>query len=243
MTSWPSVHQHADPVALDRPHVVQLGQAVPDLLDPRAVLGGLDEDRPGAGVGEDPLDLGRRWRSRRPAPSPRRRTRWRSRAGSTRSGCARSGATRSPASIPAAIRPLATARTSSRNSPAVTSAQPPRPRRENTTDVGVLGAVGDDVVGQVARGRDADLLGGGVLAQRCTSRAGSELHRARYSPTCGSRGPGTVIWTRSPWASLGRPETRVTQPGPAHPAAFDDRTDTWPSRPRPASSSTPPPPR
>ena len=88
---------------------------------------------------QDPADLVGATRSRRPARSPRRRTRSRSRPASTRSGSREIRATRSPASTPAAIRPLATPRTSARKSAAVTSAQPsvPGPAAE---DDGVAGA-------------------------------------------------------------------------------------------------------
>ena len=166
-------------VALDRPHVVQVGKPVAHLLDPGAVLGRSRRARRGRRSRPGSTRPGRRWRSRRRARWPRRRTRWRSRAASTRSGCARSGRPGRPPRSPAAISPWRPPAPPRGTRAAVTSAHGARRgaarRRTRVRRARVplvtTSSVRLPVVGHV------DLQGGGVLAHDAPPRPHADTCR------------------------------------------------------------------
>ena len=98
--------------------------------------------------------------------------------------------------MPAAIRPLATALTSARNSAAVTSTQPSPARRLNTTASAASRRVGDDVVGEVAGRGDARSSGAWRTRARASSW-GTGGTAAGYRPT-GDRAVSGTLAGRGP---------------------------------------------
>ncbi len=153
--SSPSLAQHGDRVVVDGPDVNQICQVIAYFGHSSHLIRPASDDGHGSRVLQDRGDLLGARRFRRSVRSPRPRTRPRSRTGSTRTSWPTSIAIRSPRCTPAAISPLATPETWSRNSAAVTSYQSPEPggRLKRTVDAASR-AVGHDVVSEVSAARE-----------------------------------------------------------------------------------------
>ncbi len=193
--------EHLDPVVLDRPDVAQLLEVGAHLGDPREVGGALRHHGGGTGVAQDPADLLGRGglvdRHRHGAGEP-------DRVVEERPLVAGAGDQGDPVARldPRGHQPLGHGphlgeeRRRGDIGPAVvgTTGQHDRVR--------VVGAVGDDVVGEVARGRDLGRERRGVLTHGVLQALGGDVARKAIVP---------VRYARWPWRSRPLPRSSSTR--------------------------------